>query len=399
MDSKRNFPRELPSLEQMCTDLAITRVLYPGILKGKLEEGGQVHEVISSLPMAVASRVFSVLCKRTSNLISYKVIRMFARRGDLIDITLKSPNGKCPLTKKELLQILSMCDELQFVTLNQARCVDDDVLEAITTACKRNGLERLEVAFCRHITRRGILKVLDTLYPSNYDGDTKSTTVKSIESKRKPSEVSRGISLRTINLSGCSKVVRGKEEDIRRLICAIPTTIRCLGFSGAKLSIRLQEKLFNRLTNLRDLDLSNARVFELSPNVSQLINLRSLNLQGNSLTSLPGDAFKGLLLLETLNISGNKLVKLPPEIGLLRSLKRLNLRANSLSYIPLGLGRLRKLRRLDVSFNGLLDLPEDLELCPSLENVICTHNKMKGIPLWLLRRRVSDRTRTQALKC
>jgi len=48
-----------------------------------------------------------------------------------------------------------------------------------------------------------------------------------------------------------------------------------------------------------------------------------------------------------------------------------------------------------VSFNRLHELPGTLEACNRLTDVKCSYNNMKGIPLWLLRRRVAFRRRVK----
>jgi len=67
--------------------------------------------------------------------------------------------------------------------------------------------------------------------------------------------------------------------------------------------------------------------------VEQIVNLQSLNLFFNQLTTLPGEIFN-LTNLQSLNLSFNKLSTLPGEIFNLTNLQKLYLYNNQLSTLP-----------------------------------------------------------------
>lgn len=88
--------------------------------------------------------------------------------------------------------------------------------------------------------------------------------------------------------------------------------------------------------------------------LSLLYTLEELNLSYNKLTSpkLHREAFRKLRVLKTLDLSGNSLRSLP--LGLPRSLQTLEIKNNQLSSIPDGaLTGMKKLQKLILSDNQL----------------------------------------------
>jgi Leucine-rich repeat (LRR) protein len=59
-----------------------------------------------------------------------------------------------------------------------------------------------------------------------------------------------------------------------------------------------------------------------------------LNLEQNSITSIPSITLSSLTRLESLYLSGNQITILPTQIGLLTSLHYLDLSDNKFSFIP-----------------------------------------------------------------
>lgn len=85
-----------------------------------------------------------------------------------------------------------------------------------------------------------------------------------------------------------------------------------------------------------------------------------LDLSGRGLTSIPMEVFSRTDLVR-LDLSNNRLTQAPQsQIGQLVNLKYLDLSGNSLTGLPAELGRLDKLEVLDVSNNKLTGLPMEL---------------------------------------
>ncbi|XP_031286119.1 putative disease resistance protein RGA3 [Pistacia vera] len=126
-------------------------------------------------------------------------------------------------------------------------------------------------------------------------------------------------------------------------------------------------KLFDQLTCLRTLDLSDCSITKVPGGIKKLIHLRYLNLsQNKKLGELP-EMVCDLYNLQTLDLYGCiRLVKLPQEIGKLINLRHLiNYDNKSLSYMPKGMERLTRLRTL--SKFVISDGGHSKKACTSLE--------------------------------
>jgi predicted DNA-binding WGR domain protein len=156
----------------------------------------------------------------------------------------------------------------------------------------------------------------------------------------------------------------------------------------------LLSEAIGKLTNLKELSLNKTKIVALPESISELSQLKSLNLTycysfaklplsiGNlealeilnlahcyQLTVLP-ESIHQLRNLKVLNLGYcNQLKKLPESIGQLQNLEVLNLgNCRQLEYLPESIGQLKKLKKLVLSnFQGeipdaLFDLPQIEEL-------------------------------------
>lgn len=108
--------------------------------------------------------------------------------------------------------------------------------------------------------------------------------------------------------------------------------------------------------NLRLLDLSRNNIDRLlSGQLSSLVRLQKLYLQGNGLVHLADRALEGLTSLNILKLSDNRLVSLPPELfSDTREIKEMYLQNNSINVLAPGLfSELTQLLVLDLSHNEL----------------------------------------------
>ena len=102
-----------------------------------------------------------------------------------------------------------------------------------------------------------------------------------------------------------------------------------------------------QLDNLTTLDLEDNDLTSLPPEIGQLTNLTRLDLDNNQLTSLPPEIGQ-LTNLTTLDLKGNQLKSLPPEIWQLTNLTMLDLSVNLISTLPSEIGQLVNLAELDM---------------------------------------------------
>ncbi|CAD5115305.1 DgyrCDS4293 [Dimorphilus gyrociliatus] len=135
------------------------------------------------------------------------------------------------------------------------------------------------------------------------------------------------------------------------------------------------------MKNIQSLDLSKNFLTTLPPALTDLSNLKLLNVNSNELEKLP-TSICNLSRLNSLDISNNKLSILPENIGNLKRLKQLLCSKNRLQNLPFSICNLFKLHTLDISNNELSSLPNDMA---SLIGIKSAHSyrKLHIDGLWL----------------
>lgn len=145
------------------------------------------------------------------------------------------------------------------------------------------------------------------------------------------------------------------------------------------------EKDYGR--RLRSLQLVGVKLTSLPDQVGHsLPGLETLNISNNLLTTLP-DAVVHLTSLTRLSVLGNRLESLPDRIGLLCSLKRIELSNNKLRYLPDSFAALTQMERLDLESNCIRLLPENLHYMSRLVSINVNRNELIRIPRCLHRLR------------
>ncbi|XP_072045682.1 uncharacterized protein [Amphiura filiformis] len=142
----------------------------------------------------------------------------------------------------------------------------------------------------------------------------------------------------------------------------------------------------------------------LSPDVSNLVNLRILCLDTNKLTSLPSEVGR-LVNLERLIVSNNLITDLPQSLGSLDKLCSLHLANNDLEEIPKVVYLLTNLQFLDISDNKLTCVAPEIGQLINLESLLLMCNLLQSIPdtigdchrlktLWLAMNRLTELPRS-----
>ncbi|KAI9051270.1 hypothetical protein LZ554_005371 [Drepanopeziza brunnea f. sp. 'monogermtubi'] len=142
-------------------------------------------------------------------------------------------------------------------------------------------------------------------------------------------------------------------------------------------------QVVSQISSLRDLKIgNNGLTGPLDPSITALTNLEVLDMQTNSLTSLP-EGLAELVRLRVLNITDNKFKSLPFEklrhMPLTELLAAKNSLAGTLIYAEVE--ELRHLQILDITANALtnLDVSGNLKL-PALHQLSCSANRLTELP-------------------
>jgi len=141
--------------------------------------------------------------------------------------------------------------------------------------------------------------------------------------------------------------------------------------------------MISRIKPLRDLKLSNNGLTgALAVEIAELVNLESLDLQHNAITSLP-DELQSLSRLRTLNLNENRVSRMPSKVLQQLPLSEIFLAKNKLtgSFCDAEVTSLPHLQVLDVTGNSLdkLTSTEGL-LLPALHQLSINYNRIAVLP-------------------
>jgi len=155
--------------------------------------------------------------------------------------------------------------------------------------------------------------------------------------------------------------------------------------SKLNLSNNLLESLpneMNSLTMLSFLDLTNNKLISLPPGMGELshlevlylrqnrleevprltncVALKEVHLGSNQITSITSNHLENIVNVATLDLRDNKVTSLPPDMTVLASLERLDLTNNSLANLPPSLGLLPHLKAVAVEGNPMKSIRRDI---------------------------------------
>jgi Leucine-rich repeat (LRR) protein len=144
--------------------------------------------------------------------------------------------------------------------------------------------------------------------------------------------------------------------------------------------------------NLKTLDLSKNALITLSPKISLLVNLKSLNLDQNKLPAGSLVSIAKLSKLQSLSVGGNQLGRhIAAEIldasdpfpsTLPSGLKQLKVDNNFLSSVPRPIlsATMTKLEKLDLSSNNLATIPTEISNLVALTELNLDDNVIVSLP-------------------
>ncbi len=143
-----------------------------------------------------------------------------------------------------------------------------------------------------------------------------------------------------------------------------------------KFLTKLPESL-SQLTQLKSLDLSFNKLTELPNWLCQLNQLQSLSLSHNQLIELP-EWIGQLKQMKSLNLSHNELIELPEWIGQLKQMQSLRLAGIQLTKLPNSVGDFNQLTELELWMNILKTLPESMAQLSNLKrlSIWCEHSRL-----------------------
>ncbi len=133
------------------------------------------------------------------------------------------------------------------------------------------------------------------------------------------------------------------------------------------------------LSNLRVLNLNNNTITSLPESLGLLNNLHWLHLDFNQLTSFP-QSIGNLNNLLILRAEGNQISQLPSSFTQLSNLQNLQLGKNKLTELPENFDGLTSLRQLGLSYNLLTHLPESLGNLTNLHELYLYANQLTSLP-------------------
>ena len=140
-------------------------------------------------------------------------------------------------------------------------------------------------------------------------------------------------------------------------------------------------KNFDLLANLKELDLSNNNLKELSVSLCNL-DLQVLYLSYNQITELP-QWFSNYKNLTRLNLNSNKLSQVAELLSDFEELTFLDLSHNNISSLPNSYKNLTNLTYFSIGTNKFYLVPEVIKYFKHLQLLYLDNNNFKIVPEWI----------------
>jgi Leucine-rich repeat (LRR) protein len=189
-----------------------------------------------------------------------------------------------------------------------------------------------------------------------------------------PSEIGKLTQLQQLDLS-----FNSLQGDIPGSFSTL-TEITFLDLSGNLLE-SIPSDLFSSLSMLKEMNLEENYFTAIPDSISSLSSLEKLSLRQNSFEEFPLGILS-VTSLQVLDLSENNYVgsSIPEQISNLVNLRQLNMKANALiSTIPSTMGLLTQLQRLDLSENALQGtIPTNLGGATNVRQLLLNSNQLEG---------------------
>ena len=134
--------------------------------------------------------------------------------------------------------------------------------------------------------------------------------------------------------------------------------------------IKINKNIYQNLSNLTTLNLTNNSISKISKKIIQLSNLKHLILNNNLISVIPF-YLSDLIYLEEIQLENNLVQLIPLVIQNFNALKILNISSNKLEKLPVELGLIKNLEILLIDKNEFTEIP----------TTICYLKKLKRIKL------------------
>ncbi|GBM45560.1 Leucine-rich repeat-containing protein 57 [Araneus ventricosus] len=125
-------------------------------------------------------------------------------------------------------------------------------------------------------------------------------------------------------------------------------------------------EMFQLVSVLRTLDISNNKIGNLPPTIGNFTNLKNLTACQIRIASLP-EEIGTLKKLESINFSNNELTSLPASFVQLVNLRTINLSHNKIANLQPVFTNMKKLELLDMSYNKLVEVPDHVREVAAIE--------------------------------
>ncbi|MBE7385243.1 MAG: leucine-rich repeat domain-containing protein [Leptolyngbya sp. SIO1E4] len=136
----------------------------------------------------------------------------------------------------------------------------------------------------------------------------------------------------------------------------------------------------SNLKNLKHLDLSGNPLGKIPQSAFQLVSLTSVWCVSTNLASIPA-CIGQLSNLTTLSLDSNQISEIPACIGQLSNLTELYLDSNQISEIPVCIGQLSNLTTLYLSSNQISEIPACIGQLSNLTTLSLSSNQISEIPV------------------
>lgn len=161
--------------------------------------------------------------------------------------------------------------------------------------------------------------------------------------------------------------------------------VRILRLTNKNITDDVLEEIFNdpqcfeKLKEIRCLDLSENKITKLPERIWELTNLTSLAVSHNQIEEISNN-IGNLKQLEFLHLNNNKIKTLPENIDQLEALNELNLHVNIIEKLSENICKLTNLIFLNISHNPIERLPENICKLTNLKYINLYNTKVKEVP-------------------